>query len=695
MGVHPAEIVIAIQAIQAIGSLVLAYLLMYFYRTQPRAFLRHWARSLAALALYMLTSASSLGLFIAGEPSPTLRLVFSIVSLAAAYLHVVWLLLGAYEAAYERTVAIGHQRAWLLLASVFGVVTALIDPFDPDQATLRTLLRFDLRYLITGLAFFVAAWMLWRMQRVQHLIGIRIGVLGFALYGLQLLHVLAVSLWQGYFGSAVFYQPYIGLLELLSTSIIAMGIVIWLLETQRIRTDIAQSELAFARTHDPTTRLPNRRLLIRQLEQMLEQPEVKQVAVISLHVKRFAVVHRAFGWRQAEQLMARISNRIRSNLHSRCVIGRIAERDFMILRPTLDEPDHVRAWCEEFLKKVSRPISIQDREFVVGLNAGVSLFPMDAQHAEPLMQKSQRALTQSTQFGRGVVLHHLIDSMSPLADESSIQIEGELSKAIEQNQFVLHYQPIICTTSGNVERFEALARWNHPRRGLLGPEAFMQEALELGLLGAFEDLVMDLALGQLKRWHKALSRRTSAHAPGQAANGDSRLPGMALNLSAQRFQQQDVVERIERACRQHAISPEFVELEITEDIAIRDFERGLTIIRELRQFGVQIALDDFGTGYSSLAHLQELNVHTIKLDRGFLRGTPGDARQRKLVAAVIDLCHEIDMRVVAEGVETMDQLDFLVYSGCDLLQGFLLQKPRPANECPLDFDLSTITSHRN
>lgn len=692
MSIHPAELTIAIQVVQSIGSLALAFLMLYFYRAQRRPFLLHWALSAVALSVYLFAAAGSLGLLFFEPSYAYLRLALSMISLSAAYLHIAWLMIGTWGAIKSRSVEPRIEKICIGVAVAFGLLTASIVPFDPDQALLRTILRFDLRYALTGIAFLIAAVVLLRQQPKRGMIGLRIGATGFLLYGLQMFHVAGVSLWQITDHTPVFYHPYIGLLDLLTQSIIVLGLVIWLFESQRRRTDTAKSELTFARTHDPITRLPNRRLLTDQLQEMLEREDGSQIAVISISVNRFALVHRTFGWNQAEQLMARIANRIRDNIHSSCVIGRIAERDFMLLRPTLDEPEALRQWCEELLDKVSKPISVQDREFFVGLSAGISLYPDDGKEVEMLMLRSQRALIQSTMFGSGVVLYHQLNQMEPLADEASLQIEGELRRAVKENQFVLHYQPIVCASSGQVCRFEALVRWQHPVRGLLGPNHFINEMYEIGLLDTLEDQVMQMALKQLSRWHKALSGR------GRVADKLGPLqdkPGLSLNLSAQRFQQPNIASKIHRACVEHSIDPKYVELEITENAAIRDLQRGLKTIHQLRELGINIALDDFGTGYSSLAHLRQLQVDTIKLDLSFLKGTPADARQRKLVSAVIDLSHQIDMRVVAEGVEKVDQLDFLIYSGCDLLQGFLLQPPKPAMECRFEFDLSAEALHMN
>lgn len=692
MSIHPAELAIAIQGVLCIGSLALAFLMFYFYQAQRRPFLRHWAFSAVALSIYLLASSGSLGLSFAQPSYRYLRLALSMVSLSAAYLHIAWLMIGTWGAVKGQSVQ--PQTEWKCIwgAVIFGLLTAIIAPFDPDQALLRNVLRFDLRYALTGIAFSVAAVVLLRQQPKRGMIGLRIGATGFLLYGLQMFHVAGVSLWQITDHVPVFYHPYIGLLDLLTLSIIALGLVIWLFESQQHRADTAQSELAFARTHDPITRLPNRRLLTRQLQDMLTRKDGSQVAVISISVNRFALVHRTFGWHQAEQLMARIANRIQDNIHHSSVIGRIAERDFMLLRPTLDGSGAIRQWCEELLAQVSRPISIHNREFFVGLSAGISLYPEDGKDAEVLMERSQRALIQSTMFGSGVVLYQQLNEMEPLADEASLQIEGELRRAIEEQQFILYYQPIVRATTGHVCRFEALVRWQHPERGLLGPEHFMNEVHEIGLLDALEDQVMEMALRQLNRWHQALSGRGRF---GDKFGPLQDKPGLSLNLSAQRFQQPGIAQVVHEACIRHSIDPQYVELEITENGAIRDLQRGLDTIHQLHELGIKIALDDFGTGYSSLAHLRQLQVDTIKLDLSFLKGTPADARQRKLVSAVIDLSHQIDMQVVAEGIEKVDQLDFLIYSGCDLLQGFLLQPPKPANECRFEFELSAEALNLN
>ena len=686
MSVHPTELVVAIQAVQCAGALILALLMLFFYRAQGRPFLRHWAQSAAAVALYLLCTAAVLLLYHAYPGWTYLQLLLMIVALSAAYLHISWLMIGTWEAIYSRAIEPKVETLCIAVAVGFGLLTASIVPFDPAQALLRNLLRFDLRYLLTGIAFLIAAWVLWQRTRNKSLIGVRIAAAGFMLYAFQMFHIVGVSLWHVAGNPPLFYVPYIGLLDLFTLSIVSLGLVIWLFESQRQRTDLAQSALDFARTHDQITKLPNRRLLTENLRQILEEGESKQVAVISISVNRFALVHRTFGWQQAELLMARIAHRIQREMHLSSVLGRIAERDFMLLRSTLDDSATLRRWCEDLLQKTSRPISIQDREFYVGLSAGVSVYPHDGADAETLIERSQRALMQSSMFVRGVVMHHQLNEMEPLADEASLQIEGELRRAIEEKQFVMHYQPIVRAATGHVNGFEALVRWQHPTRGLLTPDQFIDEAHEIGLLDKLEDQIMDMSMGQLKRWHQALS--------GQSKFSQSEdKPGLSLNLSAQRFQQPDIAAKIQRACVRHGVDARYLELEITENAAILDLQRGLQTIHQLHELGIKIALDDFGTGYSSLAHLRQLQVDTIKLDLSFLKGTPADARQRKLVSAVIDLSHQIDMRVVAEGVEKIDQLDFLIYSGCDLLQGFLLQGPKPAKDCRFEFDLSTEALH--
>jgi len=664
--IHPAEIVIAIQIVQALAALVLAALLLYFFKTFEHVFLRHWALSTLAVAIYLGFSAAALALYWAGPQYDLARSLCSALSLAAAYPHVVWLMLGTWEAVRQTTVAWRRELTLVGVAALFGILSAGVGAFDAQAGDLRNLVRVELRSAMTGVAFLVAAALLWRAQRPNGLIGARIGAAGFCLFGLQMLHVTGINLAirAGY--PPPFYFSYSGLLDFLFQSVIGLGIVVWLLELQQQRTRRAHMELQHVRRHDPTTGLPNRHMLLEQIEDMIDRTGAPRIAVVSLGINRYALLSRAVGWQRSERFIAEAAQRMHEAINQRCVLGRVSDRDFVIARPTLDDTESIQRWVNNLLASVGRPMTSDGQEIFVTFCAGISVYPDDAPDAESLLQHSRHALVQSARIGRGVTLYqHIAGPAHGRVEEAALQFESELRRGLSEAQFELFYQPLMGVADRRVVGFEALLRWRHPRRGILHPAAFLDEAARIGILDDLESLALADALDQLARWDRA---------------GRTELT-MAVNVSAQRFQRDDLVDRIVDACRGHGLSPARVALEITENTALRDLPHAVSRIEALHRRGVRVALDDFGTGYSSLANLVKLPVDRIKLDREFLQAVLSDGRQNDLVAAMIDLGHRLGLEVVAEGVESIAQLEFLAEHGCDLAQGYLLQKPAAAPDC--------------
>jgi len=665
LNIHPSEIVVAILAVQALGALVLAMLLRYFVASYGHHFLRHWALSVAALACYLASSAAALALYWAGSEYDSPRLLFSALALGVAYPHVVWLMIGTWEA--TRQVEFSSRKAWWLvgIAALIGVGSALIAPFDPESASLRNLVRVELRYFATGLAFVTAGILLWRAQRSSVLIGARLGALGFLLFGLQMLHVVGINIWHRAGHPPPFYASYVGLLDFLFQTIIGLGIVVWLLELQRHSAHRAHDELRHARRHDSTTGLPNRELLLEQLETMMRSAPDARVAVVCLGLARYSVLSQALGWTNTERLVRVVADRLHDSVSHRCAVGRVNERDFVIARPTLDDVEQLRNWCESLLARILQPIHVEDQEIFVTASAGVSIYPDDGGDAEQLLQRSQQALVQSSQIGRDITFYNYLEQ--PQRDEvgSALRFETELRRGLEQGQFEMHYQPIVRLDSNRVVGFEALIRWRHPELGLLRPDAFLDQATTIGLLDALETFALETALEQIGAWSR---------------DGRDGL-FIAVNASARRFQTTDLVERTVAACRAAEVDPACIELEITENSALQDLENAARKIEALHRAGIRISLDDFGTGFSSLANLLKLPIDRIKLDRMFIEDTRSNGRQRELIAAMIGLGRRLGIEVVAEGVEHIDQLEFLRAQGCHYVQGFLLQRPVEAEAC--------------
>lgn len=669
MDVHPAEIVIAIQIVQSAAAMVLAGLLLYFFNSFRHAFLHHWACSSLALAVYLGASAAALGLYWGGVDYAFARFACSSISLGAAYPHVAWLMIGTWEAVRQRTVSRRFELLLVGAAASLGVLSAVIGAFDPQAADLRNLVRVELRYLLTGLAFLTAGILLWRAQRGAPMVGARIGAVGFCLFGLQMLHVVGLNAAQGAGIEPPFYFSYVGLIDFLFQSIIALGIVVWLLELQQQRARRAHTELEHVRLHDPTTGLPNREMLIDQIAEMIDRTGERRIAVVSLGMNRFTMLNRALGWQRTERIMRDVSLRVHDAISQRCALGRISDRDFVIVRPTLDDPAKICAWTESLLASAIRPVQLEDQEIFVTFCAGISVYPDDAREPELLLQHSQHALVQSAQIGRDVTLFQQLEARAHGQVEATLRFESELRRGLSEGQFEMFYQPIVAVSGLQVVGFEALLRWRHPERGVLRPAAFLDEAATIGVLDALEKFALESALEQLSEWNR---------------QGNAGLK-VAVNVSARRFQHDDLVDEVVEACNRFGVASDMLDLEITENTALRDLPHAARQIAALHRVGVSVALDDFGTGYSSLANLIKLPVDRIKLDREFLAGVPNNARQRDLVGAMIGLGHRLGLEVVAEGVELASQLEFLSAHGCDLAQGYLLQHPDLPEACRFEF----------
>jgi len=667
MSVHPAEIVIAIQAIQAVAAIILAALLLHFHKGFRQYFLLHWALSAAALAIYLVTSAAALALYWGGAALDAGRLAFSAISLAAAYAHVAWLMTGTWEATRRRAIRPRHEAMIIGMAVLIGIVSALVAPFDPEAAGLRNLLRVDLRYFATGTAFIVAGILLWRAQTRRGPIGARLGAAGFVLFGMQMMHVVGINLWNRGGHPAPFYTPYIGLLDFLFQSIIALGIVVWLFELQRRRVHRTQNEIERLRLHDPTSGLPNRELLLEHLRQMIRVPDTR-IVVLSLGINRYSVLTRALGWHRTERVIRRIADRIRKHLEPGFALGRMNERDFVVIGPAPANQERLRACAESMLAEVMHPLVVDGQEIFVSACAGISLYPQDAHDPEPLLENSQHALVQSARIGRDVTLYHHLSHDLARQPEASLHLETELRRALDHRQFEMHYQAIVRVTDQRVMGYEALMRWRHPTNGLLSPDQFLDQAAGIGLLGALEQHALQEALRQIAEWNRV---------------SDSGL-FVAVNLSARRFLAPGLVKETLAECQRLGVDPKRLEVEITENTALQDLDAAAARIAELHEAGIRVSLDDFGTGFSSLANLLKLKVARIKLDRIFVEGVAHNPRQRELVAAMIELGHRLELDVVAEGIEHPDQFRFLEGLKCDYVQGFLLHRPMPARDCQFE-----------
>lgn len=438
----------------------------------------------------------------------------------------------------------------------------------------------------------------------------------------------------------------------------------------------AEERIHYLAHHDPLTRLPNRFNLQGRLEQALADArrDHARLAVMFIDMDRFKNINDTLGHQVGDSLLVEVARRLEDSLRGSDLVARLGGDEFVVVLPDV-EGGAVTGIAEKIMKVLGTAYLIDGRELHSTPSIGISLFPADGDTVEELMKNADTAMYHAKASGRNN-FQFFAASMNADASER-LKIEAGLRQALEHGEFVLHYQPQIEIASGRMIGVEALVRWAHPREGLIPPMTFIPVAEDTGLIGAIGDWVLNEALRQLRAWR------------------DQGLGGlrMAVNLSAHQLRGDQIVVTTAAALARHGLSAGDLELEITESVAMQHPRRTAGLLSELRDQGVELAIDDFGTGYSSLAYLKQLPLDRLKLDRSFVMDIEHDANDAAISAATISLAHSLGLAVVAEGVETAAQLDFLHGLGCDIAQGYFFSKPLPADAC-YDFLRKSVASGR-
>jgi diguanylate cyclase (GGDEF)-like protein/PAS domain S-box-containing protein len=410
--------------------------------------------------------------------------------------------------------------------------------------------------------------------------------------------------------------------------------------------------------HDQLTGLPNRSCFQGRLSTALAQAEHRHevLGVAFVDVDQFKAVNDMAGHDAADRLLVEVANRLREGVRAGDIVARQSGDEFLVLLPRLADRADAAAFAERLLGIFREPFHLEGREFSLTCSVGMAVFPDDGAEAADLVKHADMAMFQAKEAGRdGWQLYD-----ATLRERTAVLVEtrAALTHALERNELVLHYQPQVCLRTGEVIGVEALIRWMRDGR-MVPPMDFIPVAEQTGLIAAIGAWVIDEACRQASAWQRA------------------GLPPvrMAVNLSARQFFNGGVLATVDAALAKHGLAPEWLEVEITESLAMKNTEVACRVLEQLRERGVTVALDDFGTGYSSLAYLRQFPIDRLKIDRAFLAGAETDPEQRALVGAIITLAHAIRMEVVAEGVETREQLAMLLGQGCDIGQGFGLSRP--------------------
>jgi EAL domain-containing protein (putative c-di-GMP-specific phosphodiesterase class I) len=351
----------------------------------------------------------------------------------------------------------------------------------------------------------------------------------------------------------------------------------------------------------------------------------------------------------------------------RCVrdgdtVARFGGDEFTLMIPKIENVEDAAKIAQKIIETLKIPFFINDRELFVTTSIGVSVYPIDGTDPETLVRNADTAMYRAKDQGRDNYQLYAPDMNAEALQR--LALENLLRKALSNDELVLFYQPQVDAKSRAIVGVEALIRWRHPELGLLSPAHFISLAEASGLIVPIGEWVIRTACKQVKQWQRKFDHDIT----------------VAVNLSARQFQQPDVVEMVRSALDATALDPETLELEITESNAMQNAENTIYTLRELKSLGVRISMDDFGTGYSSLNYLKRFPIDILKLDQIFVREAVTDPSDAAIVAAVIQLAHSLHLRVVAEGVERQEQLDFLARQGCDIIQGYFFSQPLPAEQ---------------
>ncbi|EFT3483218.1 TPA_asm: EAL domain-containing protein [Salmonella enterica subsp. enterica serovar Oranienburg] len=429
----------------------------------------------------------------------------------------------------------------------------------------------------------------------------------------------------------------------------------------------ANQELAQLALHDTLTRLPNRVLLEDRLEQAISKAnrEGTSFALLFMDLDGFKAVNDAYGHDIGDKLLVEVTHRLNHPLSGQFTLARIGGDEFVLLAE-VSAPDEAASLASALVHSIDAPFTIDPYELVVTLSVGIALYPLDGKNERELMFNADAAMYHTKHTGRNGY-HFFQPSMNMLA-QTQLQLMNDLWLALERQELRLVYQPKFQAPAGPIVGFEALLRWYHPKQGVLNPDQFLPLAEKTGLIVTIGSWVIDEACRQLREWHLQ----------GYA------LWSVAVNLSALQFEQPGLVDTITRSLARHSIRPDLLILEITETTAMNKPEQSVAILTRLTEMGVKASIDDFGTGYSSLLYLKRLPACELKIDRAFVHELSEASDGATIVAAIVALAKALNLQIVAEGVENETQQQFLTQLGCHTLQGFLLGKPRTAEEIARD-----------
>ena len=638
---------------------VLLFIFFIYYRTFYRKYVMYWLVSIASLCLGYLVKAFipyTNRSFLTDSWQVSAELFLQLCQ----YLFVFFLVLGVFNAknnkVYPKKVVIAGVVAVTLLSFLATVPFA----FDSTQAFNRFYLTTSLPNFIFGCSFLALASYLFLDKK--NYFSSKILTYFLTIFGLRFLiysFISIVALTEPWLRQVELFLVYF---DVAAYSVLGFILLIWMQGAERFAALNAINRAQYLGKHDSLTGALNREQVMAKLsDKMLNLAKIHnnpmKLAVFLIDIKQFKFINDSYGLKVGDHILGEIASRLNHSVFMPQAVGRLSGDSFMFVIE-FEQLSHVDRAVSHIHELIERKFRYEKQEISIQGSIGYCFYPEDADKSEDLLQKANLAL------------HHAETNGIPsVAFEDGMQAQGrhlvlmekQLRLGLENDEFILYYQPQLNLLTNKLEGVEALVRWQHPDKGLLSPAEFLSEIEELGMHTEFDQYILAKACEAHDRWFTQYKRRVA----------------IAVNVTAVEFQDEQLVTNIQNLLLKYRLPSNYIELEITENVVMTDISRAMGSIIKLQSMGIKVSIDDFGTGYSSLAYLRELPIDKIKIDRSFIKEVASNDSDLTIVKSMIELSHGLGKRVLAEGVETVEQLNVLRHLGCDAVQGFFINKPLP------------------
>ncbi|SDR84280.1 diguanylate cyclase (GGDEF) domain-containing protein [Halopseudomonas sabulinigri] len=437
-----------------------------------------------------------------------------------------------------------------------------------------------------------------------------------------------------------------------------------LLQQEMRRLHSSEAKLTHLAHHDPLTDLPNREAIATLVQGSIERArgQGRQLALLFVDIDNFKTINDSLGYAAGDELLQAIAGRLKQAIRGADTVSRQGGDEFIMTLPDLDSQDTAITVARRMQEIVSQPIQLRDMQLITSLSIGIALFPRDGDDFSALLRKAELAMQRAKSTGRNS--YCLFDEQMNVNTHERLGIEQDLRQALVRSEFVLHFQPIVDLTANKLVGAEALLRWHHPERGLLGPDLFIGVAEQSGLITEIGEWVLNEACHEAARWQR------------QGARGLA----VSVNLSTVQLHRGDLEAIIAQALVASALPPALLELELTESMLLEKSDSFIQRLRSLKELGVKLSIDDFGTGYSNLSYLQRFQVDKLKIDKSFVTNLSSNEQNRAIVTAIIQMAHSLKLKTTAEGIEHQVVKTILTSLGCHFGQGYLFAKPMPADD---------------